>query len=342
MEKALQEFLDTTVLKTPQNYIQNLLKTVHSKNITLEDWNTFVKQLDSLIKQNSDAYTGFQIINNVLQNISNPNVNLPYIGENGNWFFWDEASGSYVDSNIPAKGSDNEAPTGIFIATYGQTLYSEILTAWKSGSLVVLKGDVESALTVRMLVHVSTDKIFFGRVLAESKLVEEVIVTKSDSWSLIKNNYLTKDDLADISTGTGSKTMTKVFQPSTAGVIRCKPNTTYNVYCLDDNDVTLQGYGTINANKTLTGKYLTVHCGTKNDSFTDDKGTTITSSSVAARWYAMSMTKGTLTPIGSMSVRRGILDYSDGKHYIEISYPADCNIIITENVGLLSANGVSF
>lgn len=246
----------------------------------------------------------------------------------------------YLPEQKPEEDS-NTGGSGTFIATYGQTSYADILAAWKSGMNVILKGDVESALTVRMLVHVSTDKIFFGRVLAESKLVEEVIVTKSDSWSLIKNNYLTKDDLADISTGAGSKTMTKVFQPSTAGVIRCKTNTTYNVYCLDDNDVTLQGYGTINADKTLTGKYLTVHCGTKNDSFTDDKGTTITSSA-AARWYAMSMTKGTLTPIGSMSVRRGILDYSDGKHYIEISYPADCSIIITENVELLNTNGVSF
>ena len=341
MEKALQEFLDTTVLKTPQNYVQNLLKTVHSKNITLEDWNTFVKQLDSLIKQNSDAYTGFQIINNALQNISNPDVNLPYVGENGNWFFWDETSGSYIDSNIPAKGFDIEVPSGIFIATYGQTLYSEILTAWKSGSLVVLKGDVESALTVRMLVHVSTDKIFFGRVLAESKLVEEVIVTKSDSWSLIKNNYLTKDDLANISTGIGSKTVTRVFQTGSSGTIRCKPNTTYNFYCVDDTEATLRGYGTQNADKELSGKYLTVHCGSKNDSFTDGKGTTITGSA-AALWYATSMTKGTITPVGSMTVKRGVLEHSDGKHYIEISYPADCSVIITENVELLSANGVSF
>ena len=59
-DKSLQEFLDTTLLKTPQNYIQNLLKTVHSKNITMEDWNTFVKQLDALIRQDNEIYNGFK------------------------------------------------------------------------------------------------------------------------------------------------------------------------------------------------------------------------------------------------------------------------------------------
>ena len=235
----------------------------------------------------------------------------------------------------------NTGGSGTFIATYGQTSYADILSAWKSGMNVILKGDVESALTVRMLVHISTDKIFFGRVLAESKLVEEVIVTKSDSWSLIKNNYLTKDDLANISTGAGSKTVTRVFQIGSSGTIRCKPNTTYNFYCVDDTEATLRGYGTQNADKVLSGKYLTVHCGSKNDSFTDGRGTTITGST-AALWYATSMTKGTLTPIGSMEVKRGVLEHSDGNHYVEISYPASCSIIITENVELLSANGVSF
>ena len=245
------------------------------------------------------------------------------------------------DGVTPIKGVDYLTPEevnalkDVFIATYGQTSYADMVGAWRSGKSVILKGDVESALTIRTLVHVSTDKMFFGRVLAESKLVEEVIVTSANKWTLIKNNYLTKDDIGV------SKTNTKVFQASASGVIRCEPNVTYNFYCLDDTEATLRGYGTQNADKVLSGKYLTVYCGNRNDSFTDSQGNTITGST-AALWYATSMTKGTITPIGSMEVMRGVLEHSDGDHYVEITYPASCSIIITENSDSTNASGVSF
>lgn len=74
MEKSLQEFLDTTLLKNPQSYVQNLYKTVHSKNITVEDWNAFVRQLESLISQSSEVYAGF---NSVLNTIKNLNITNP-------------------------------------------------------------------------------------------------------------------------------------------------------------------------------------------------------------------------------------------------------------------------
>lgn len=106
MEKTLQEFLDTTVLKTPQNYVQNLLKTVHSKNITLEDWNTFVKQLDSLVKQSTEIYTGFEIVDTAFKEAVASLLKLPYIGENGNWWVWNGKE--YVDSEKPSTGKQGE------------------------------------------------------------------------------------------------------------------------------------------------------------------------------------------------------------------------------------------
>ncbi len=273
---------------------------------------------------------------------------VPY-GEDGKDGVDGKDGANGKDGVTPIKGVDYLTPEevnalkDVFIATYGQTSYADMIGAWRSGKSVILKGDVESALTIRTLVHVSTDKIFFGRVLAESKLVEEVIVTSANKWTLIKNNYLTKDDIANLPTGGGSvsKTSTKVFQASASGVIRCEPNMTYNFYCIDDTEATLRGYGTQNADKELSGKYLTVHCGNRNDSFTDSQGNTITGST-AALWYATSMTKGTITPIGSMEVKRGVLEHSDGNHYVEITYPASCSIIITENSDLTNASGVSF
>ena len=260
------------------------------------------------------------------------------------------------DGRDGADGKDGKDGEGTFIATYGQTTYADMIAAWKAGKAVILKGDVESALTIRMLVHVSSDKIFFGRVLAESKLVEEVIVTSGNKWSLIKNNYLTKEDLPaspDLSNYATkewiqaegfSYTKTKVFQTSSAGVIRCEPNKSYNLYCTDDTQATIRGYGSQNADKEVSGKYLTVYCGGQYDTFTDGNGNTI-SGNGAALWYATAMTQGTLTPIGSMNVRRGVVKHPDGDHWAEISYPSGCSIIITETAipdEKPNASGVSF
>lgn len=55
----LKRFLDITELQTNPNYVSNLLKTVYSKNITIEEWNMFVLQFESLISRNTDAYAGF-------------------------------------------------------------------------------------------------------------------------------------------------------------------------------------------------------------------------------------------------------------------------------------------
>lgn len=268
--------------------------------------------------------------------------------------------------------SDNIEVTNkgsVFIATYGQTTYSDMITAWKSGKDVILKGDVESALTIRMLVHVSTDKIFFGRVLAESQLVEEVIVTSANKWSLIKNNYASKSDLSgcvktdglaeQLSNYAGQswvkdrkyatqswvkseamnsapKTLTKVFQTTNSGVIRCETNNTYMIYCTGDTEATVRGYGNQNKDSDgnqheISGKYLTVYCGGQYDTFTDENGNDL-SNNGAALWYATAMTQGTLTPVGSMNVRRGVVKHPDGDQWAEISYPSGCSIVITETI----------
>ena len=276
----------------------------------------------------------------------------PYIGSNGNWWIGD------TDLGVSAS-------TGVFIATYGQTTYSDMRNAWKAGKLVVLKGDVESALTIRMLVHVSTDKIFFGRVLAESQLVEEVIVTSGNKWSLIKNNYATKaelpnlsdyatkadldrlNDLSDYATKSwvalegmeyAPQTLIKVFQTTKAGIIKCETNKTYMVYCTGDTEATVRGYGDQNTDSNgnqheVSGKYLTVYCGGQYDTFDDGNGNTL-SNNGAALWYATAMTQGTISPIGSMNVRRGVVKHPDGDQWAEISYPSGCSIVITETLNL--------
>lgn len=58
----LEEFLDVTTLKTNPNYVQTLFKTVNSKNITIEEWNTFINQLTELVSQNAQTYLGFKTV----------------------------------------------------------------------------------------------------------------------------------------------------------------------------------------------------------------------------------------------------------------------------------------
>lgn len=215
----------------------------------------------------------------------------------------------------------------VFIATYGQTSFSDMMSAWKSGKNVILKGDVESALTIRMLVHVTPSKIFFGRVLAEAKLVEEVIVSSDNKWTLIKNNYISSVDYAP-------RTITKVFQTTSSGAIRCETNKTYTIYCTGDTQATIRGYGNQNTDSSgnqheISGKYLTVYCGGQYDTFDDGEGNQL-SNNGAGLWYATAMTEGTITPIGAMNVRRGVCKHPDGDQFAVISYPSGCSIVINE------------
>ena len=260
----------------------------------------------------------------------------------------------YFDGKDGLNGKDG---ADIFVATYGQTSFNDMMTAWKSGKAVILKGDVETALTIRMLIHVTPTKLFFGRVLAESKLVEEVIVSSENKWSLIKNNYLTKSDLPDIPDLSGyatqewvktdgmdyaPKTTTKVFQVASSGVIRCETNKTYIIYCTGDTEATIRGYGDQNTDSSgnqheISGKYLTVYCGGQYDTFTDEQGHSL-SNNGAALWYATAMEQGTITPIGAMNVRRGVCKHPDGDQWAEIFYPSGCSIVINETVVPMSTS----
>jgi hypothetical protein len=70
----LAEFLNKTALGTP-NYVENLLKTAQSKNITVGEWNMFIKQFKALISQDSQTYLAFQA---VLKDLENASVQIPY------------------------------------------------------------------------------------------------------------------------------------------------------------------------------------------------------------------------------------------------------------------------
>lgn len=76
----LEEFLDLTVLQTNPDYVSNLFKTAYSKNITIEEWNTFINQFQSLISRDSATYLGFKNVLEVLQIYQNfvNTVGVPY------------------------------------------------------------------------------------------------------------------------------------------------------------------------------------------------------------------------------------------------------------------------
>lgn len=52
---------------------------------------------------------------------------IPYIGENGNWYIWDIATGDYVDSGNPATGGTNETEINNLI---DEKIKSAILDSW--------------------------------------------------------------------------------------------------------------------------------------------------------------------------------------------------------------------
>lgn len=58
--KTLQEFLDTTSLNDPRNSVYTFLKSIESKNITIEEWNTVILQISDLINKNKETFIGFE------------------------------------------------------------------------------------------------------------------------------------------------------------------------------------------------------------------------------------------------------------------------------------------
>ena len=69
MINSLETFLETTSLKNNPNYVEALFKTANSKNITIEEWNTFINQLTNVISQNAQTYLGFEKTLDALENV---------------------------------------------------------------------------------------------------------------------------------------------------------------------------------------------------------------------------------------------------------------------------------
>jgi hypothetical protein len=243
-----------------------------------------------------------------------------------------------------------------YIATYGVTTFNDMRNAWRQGKDVILKGDNESALTIRTLVHITSTKIFFGRVLAESQTVEEVVVTSDNQWSLISNKYVTPETLDEkldgyISASTliqyvredelesyvrGHPTaFIKNLRAREAGTISWfYPESTYLIYC-PDGEATLTAWGEDNGNVTLSGKMLTVYIGGSSQTLrVDDEGTVIESMhGNQSAWLAVAADTG-LAALSGVQVRRGVIGTGANTfNEIEVSYPAGCNIIVTGSSG---------
>lgn len=59
----LDTFLNNTVLKNNVNWVEPLLKTAYSKNITTDEWNALIHQVVDIISKNTDTYDGFVNVN---------------------------------------------------------------------------------------------------------------------------------------------------------------------------------------------------------------------------------------------------------------------------------------
>jgi len=66
MENKLTNFLQMSDLKITKDYVGGLVKSVHQKNISIEEWNTVLLQIQHILTQVSQAYEGFVIVNDIL------------------------------------------------------------------------------------------------------------------------------------------------------------------------------------------------------------------------------------------------------------------------------------
>lgn len=67
-KSRLEEFLETTSLRTNPNTVDTFIKSSQSKNISIEEWNTLIMQISNMITKDSDTYTGFtQLITDFLK-----------------------------------------------------------------------------------------------------------------------------------------------------------------------------------------------------------------------------------------------------------------------------------
>lgn len=60
----------------------------------------------------------------------------PYIGENGNWFEWDEMAGSFKDSGVKAEGKTPEKGTDYFTDADKQEIVDDVAKTVKSSEFV--------------------------------------------------------------------------------------------------------------------------------------------------------------------------------------------------------------
>ena len=258
----------------------------------------------------------------------------------------------FITTEALATKEFSDQQRGVFIATYGLTKFAEMLAAWNAGKFVILQGDVASARTVRLLAHVTSTKMWFGRVLSGEGIIDQVIVTSENKWSVVSHKYALAADLKNTYTSLEtsiddsnhlirsdvSRNNTRVFQPYNSGLIECARGDNIIIYCTGDNVATLTAYGTRNQDAngnqhTLSGKCLTVYCGYggSNDYYQDDSGVQIRNIDGVAVWFATAMS-GTSIFAQNMEVRRGIIWHpSEGHYRVVISYPAGCNIIVSKN-----------
>ena len=82
---------------------------------------TFVFRLSvqkSALPANSDlSESDYQLVEDLLEEAQAINTHFPYIGANGNWWYWDKDAGAYVDSGVDASititvGTTTTLPAG--------------------------------------------------------------------------------------------------------------------------------------------------------------------------------------------------------------------------------------
>lgn len=130
----------------------------------------------------------------------------PYIGDNGNWYIYDDRTGRYVDSGVSSHGTVDDSTIAsirdITWVTYGETNWQTVDNAWRAKKLVCCKYDNRIYQLILNGPSVTQDYIFanfsdgYLRTLKCTTTIVDYLPTTT-SWSHSETRMALYSDLAD-------------------------------------------------------------------------------------------------------------------------------------------------
>lgn len=133
-ELQLQYSVDD-VVKMKRIYKVSVQRSLVEGEDVPSPWQPWILELQRI---ESDAEADADRAEAAAERAEEATTRAPYIGANDNWFVWNAETEQYVDTGVKAKGEKGD--NNVFIAEYGVSSFSDILSALNAGKEVVVRG----------------------------------------------------------------------------------------------------------------------------------------------------------------------------------------------------------